>query len=47
VRGPVSFHIVFSSFTIGLAAWLTILEALHLWIGVINRSNPAIWLGVS
>jgi cytochrome bd ubiquinol oxidase subunit I len=26
----VSFHIVFRSFTIGLAAWLTVLEALHL-----------------
>jgi cytochrome bd ubiquinol oxidase subunit I len=25
----VSFHIVFPSFTIGLAAWLTVLEALH------------------
>jgi cytochrome bd ubiquinol oxidase subunit I len=29
----VSFHIIFPSFSIGLAAWLTILEALHLWIG--------------
>ncbi|MGA2366410.1 MAG: cytochrome ubiquinol oxidase subunit I [Steroidobacteraceae bacterium] len=29
----VSFHIVFPSFTIGLAAWLTILEALHLATG--------------
>jgi cytochrome d ubiquinol oxidase subunit I len=27
----VSFHIIFPSFTIGLAAWLTTLEALHLW----------------
>jgi cytochrome bd ubiquinol oxidase subunit I len=27
----VSFHIIFPSFTIGLAAWLTVLEALHLW----------------
>ena len=27
---PVSFHIIFPSFTIGLAAWLTVLEALHL-----------------
>src|SRR5215472_1777927 len=25
----VSFHIIFPSFTIGLAAWLTVLEALH------------------
>src|SRR6201988_5089910 len=29
----VSFHIIFPSFTIGLAAWLTILEALHLATG--------------
>jgi cytochrome d ubiquinol oxidase subunit I len=27
----ISFHIIFPSFTIGLAAWLTLLEALHLW----------------
>jgi cytochrome bd-type quinol oxidase subunit 1 len=26
----VSFHIIFPSFTIGLAAWLTVLEASHL-----------------
>ena len=26
----VSFHIIFPSFTIGLAAWLTVPEALHL-----------------
>jgi cytochrome d ubiquinol oxidase subunit I len=29
----VSFHITFPSFTIGLAAWLTVLEALSLWTG--------------
>jgi cytochrome d ubiquinol oxidase subunit I len=29
----VAFHIIFPSFTIGLAAWLTVLEALHLWSG--------------
>jgi cytochrome d ubiquinol oxidase subunit I len=29
----VSFHIIFPSFTIGLAAWLTVLEALYLKIG--------------
>jgi cytochrome bd ubiquinol oxidase subunit I len=29
----VSFHIIFPSFTIGLAAWLTVLEALHLATG--------------
>ena len=28
-----SFHIIYPSFTIGLAAWLTILEALHLATG--------------
>jgi cytochrome bd ubiquinol oxidase subunit I len=27
----ISFHIIFPSFTIGLAAWLTALEALNLW----------------
>lgn len=26
----VSFHIIFPSFPIGLAAWLTVLEALHM-----------------
>src|SRR5271170_2596741 len=29
----ISFHIIFPSFSIGLAAWLTILEALHLATG--------------
>jgi hypothetical protein len=29
----VSFHIIFPSFTIGLAAWLSVLEALHLRTG--------------
>jgi cytochrome d ubiquinol oxidase subunit I len=29
----VSFHIIYPSFTIGLAAWLTLLEALHLATG--------------
>ncbi|TCM69322.1 cytochrome ubiquinol oxidase subunit I [Rhizobium sp. BK068] len=29
----VSFHIIFPSFTIGLAAWLTVLEALHVATG--------------
>jgi cytochrome bd ubiquinol oxidase subunit I len=29
----ISFHIIFPSFTIGLAAWLTVLEALHLSSG--------------
>src|SRR5258705_11914947 len=29
----ISFHIIFPTFTIGLAAWLTVLEALHLRTG--------------
>jgi cytochrome d ubiquinol oxidase subunit I len=29
----ISFHIIFPSFTIGLAAWLTVLDALHLTTG--------------
>ena len=29
----ISFHIIFPAFTIGLAAWLTVLEALHLSTG--------------
>jgi cytochrome bd ubiquinol oxidase subunit I len=29
----ISVHIIFPAFTIGLAAWLTIIEALHLWTG--------------
>src|SRR5215475_203573 len=29
----ISFHIIFPSFSIGLAAWLTVLEALHLITG--------------
>jgi cytochrome bd ubiquinol oxidase subunit I len=34
----ISFHIIFPSFTIGLAAWLTVLEALHL------KSGRPAWL---
>src|SRR5207302_10341318 len=30
----ISFHIIFPAFTIGLAAWLTVLEALHLNTGL-------------
>ena len=30
----ISFHIIFPAFTIGLAAWLTVLEALHLRTGM-------------
>jgi cytochrome bd ubiquinol oxidase subunit I len=32
-RSPSFSHIIFPSFTIGLAAWLTILEAMHLATG--------------
>src|ERR1700746_1368545 len=52
----VSFHIIFPSFTIGLAAWLTVLEALHLWTGRpayrlvfefwLKIFGAAVWLGV-
>jgi hypothetical protein len=43
----VSFHIIFPSFTIGLAAWLTVLEALHLATGrPIYRLVFEFWLKV-
>src|SRR5271156_610247 len=29
----ISFHIIFPSFSIGVGAWLTVVEALHLWTG--------------
>jgi cytochrome d ubiquinol oxidase subunit I len=29
----ISFHVIFPAFTIGLAAWLTVLEALRLYTG--------------
>ena len=29
----ISFHIIFPAFTIGLAAWLTVLEAMHFATG--------------
>jgi len=37
----VSFHIMFPAFAIGLAAWLTVLEALHLWTGQPSRKKIA------
>jgi cytochrome d ubiquinol oxidase subunit I len=46
----IAFHIIFSSLTIGLAAWLTVLEALHLWTGrLVYRwfSNSVLRLSVS
>jgi cytochrome bd ubiquinol oxidase subunit I len=43
----VSFHIIFPSFTIGLAAWLTVLEALHLKSGrLIYRQVFEFWLKI-
>ncbi|HEY9348328.1 MAG TPA: cytochrome ubiquinol oxidase subunit I [Inquilinus sp.] len=43
----VSFHIIFPSFTIGLAAWLTVLEALHLATGrPAYRAVFEFWLGI-
>jgi len=43
----VSFHIIFPSFTIGLAAWLTVLEALHLKTGrPVYRQVFEFWLKI-
>src|SRR6201994_4055905 len=43
----VAFHIIFPSFTIGLAAWLTVLEALHLWTGrPVYRLGFEFWLKI-
>src|SRR6202007_1930978 len=43
----IAFHIIFPSFTIGLAAWLTVLEALHLWTGrAICRQVFEFWLKI-
>jgi cytochrome bd ubiquinol oxidase subunit I len=43
----ISFHIIFPSFTIGLAAWLTVLEALHLATGrQIYRQVFEFWLRI-
>jgi cytochrome bd ubiquinol oxidase subunit I len=43
----ISFHIIFPSFTIGLAAWLTILEALHVATGrPAYRSVFEFWLKI-
>ncbi len=43
----VSFHIIFPSFTIGLAAWLTVLEALYLRTGrPAYRSLFEFWLKI-
>src|SRR6202140_5239723 len=43
----VSFHIIFPSFTIGLAAWLTVLEALYLATGrPVYRGIFEFWLKI-
>jgi cytochrome bd ubiquinol oxidase subunit I len=43
----VSFHIIFPSFTIGLAAWLTVLEACHLFTGKpVYRRLFEFWLKI-
>ena len=43
----VSFHIIFPSFTIGLAAWFTVLEALHQWTGrPVYRQVFEFWLKI-
>src|ERR1700745_2021323 len=43
----ISFHIIFPSFTIGLAAWLTVLEALHVVTGrPVYRVLFEFWLKV-
>ena len=43
----VSFHIIFPSFTIGLAAWLTVLEAFHLITGKpVYRRLFEFWLKI-
>jgi cytochrome bd ubiquinol oxidase subunit I len=43
----VAFHIIFPSLTIGLAAWLTVLEALHLTTGrPVYRSPFEFWLKI-
>ena len=41
----ISFHIIFPSFTIGLAAWLTVLEALGLATGRPGSRSSASPLG--
>src|SRR5260370_35405682 len=43
----ISFHIIFPAFTIGLAAWLTVLEALHLATGrPVDRQVFQFWLKI-
>jgi cytochrome d ubiquinol oxidase subunit I len=43
----ISFHIIFPAFTIGLAAWLTVLESLHLGTGrLVYRTLFEFWLKI-
>jgi cytochrome d ubiquinol oxidase subunit I len=43
----ISFHIIFPAFTIGLAAWLTVLEAMHLRSGKrVYRTLFEFWLKI-
>src|SRR6266403_3497766 len=43
----ISFHIIFPTFTIGLAAWLSVLEALHLATGQpVYRRLFQFWLKI-
>jgi cytochrome d ubiquinol oxidase subunit I len=43
----ISFHIIFPSFTIGLAAWLTVLEAMHMRTGKqVYRGLFEFWLKI-
>src|SRR5882757_3363032 len=43
----ISFHIIFPAFTIGLAAWLALLEALHLATGrAVYRRLFDFWLRI-
>src|ERR1700746_4149305 len=44
---PASSHIIFPAFSIGLAAWLTVLEALHLRTGrPVYRTLLELWLKI-
>jgi cytochrome d ubiquinol oxidase subunit I len=43
----ISFHIIFPAFTIGLAAWLTVLEALHVRTGrLVYKALFEFWLKI-
>jgi hypothetical protein len=43
----ISFHIIFPAFSIGLAAWLAVLEAKHLWTGnAVYRTLFQFWLKI-